>query len=147
MTITGIEACFLHHSAVILTYSGTCPTADPIPLSDMPCGQPKLSSKASAPVSSIIGTYLAQDASFIGSITEATNVRSGQSRLICFISFKLVCSGRSVISSILLNPITWRSLPCSTAYLGPLTLTICGSSPSVFQTTPPQPASKARLTL
>ena len=33
------------------------------------------------------------------------------------------------------------------AYLGPLTFTICGSSPKVFHETPPQPASKARFTL
>ncbi len=43
---------------------------------------PKFSSNASAPVSSIIGRYLAQVCSFIGSMTETTRARSGQSRLI-----------------------------------------------------------------
>jgi hypothetical protein len=33
---------------------------------------------------------ISQDTSFIGSITEAASGRSGQSHLICFISFKLV---------------------------------------------------------
>ncbi len=81
-----------------------------MPRSDMPCGQPKLSSSASAPVSSTIGTYFAQASAFIGSMTETTSARSGQSRLTWRISARLVASGRSVISSTLLKPITRRSL-------------------------------------
>ncbi len=111
-TMTGMRATFLHHSVAIWMYSGTWPTAAPMPRSDMPCGQPKLSSSASAPVSSIIGTYFAQVASFMGSITETTRARSGQSRLICRISSRLVLSGRSVMSSMLLKPMTRRSLLC-----------------------------------
>ena len=113
LTMTGMLAAFLHHSVAIWMYSGTCPTAAPMPRSDMPCGQPKFSSNASAPVSSIIGTYFAQVSSFIGSITETTSARSGQSRLIWRISSRLVLSGRSVISSMLLKPMTRRSLLCS----------------------------------
>src|SRR4026207_1650855 len=55
LTITGTRAYFLHHSAASWMYSGTWPTAEPMPRSDMPCGQPKLSSMPSAPVSSTIG--------------------------------------------------------------------------------------------
>ena len=110
-TITGTRANFLHHAAACWMYSGTWPTAEPMPRSDMPCGQPKLSSRPSQPVSSIIGTYFFQLASFMGSITETINARSGQSRLIWRTSARLVASGRSVISSMLLKPSTRRSLP------------------------------------
>ena len=109
LTMTGMRATALHHSAACWMYSGTWPTAEPMPRSDMPCGQPKLSSSASAPVSSIIGTYFAQLSRFIGSITDTTSARSGQSRLTWRISARLVASGRSVISSTLLKPITRRS--------------------------------------
>jgi hypothetical protein len=46
----------------------------------------------------------------MGSMTETTSARSGQSRLTWRISARLVASGRSVISSTLLKPITRRSL-------------------------------------
>ena len=59
----------------------------------------------SAPVSSIMGRYLDQACSFIGSMTETTTARSGQSRLTWRISSRLVASGLSVISSMLLSPI------------------------------------------
>ena len=47
----------------------------------------------------------------VGSITETMRARSGQSRLIWRISARLVASGRSVMSSMLLKPSTRRSLP------------------------------------
>ena len=81
LMMTGTRATDLHHSVACWMYSGTCPTAEPMPRSDMPCGQPKLSSSASAPVSSIIGTTFAQTSRFIGSMTETTTALSGQSRL------------------------------------------------------------------
>ena len=45
-----------------------------------------------------------QLASVHGTIRLTTTARSGQSRLTCLISSRLTCSGRSVISSILLKP-------------------------------------------
>ena len=50
-TSTGMAAFSITHSVIIWTYSGTWPTAAPMPRSLMPCGQPKLSSMPSAPVS------------------------------------------------------------------------------------------------
>ena len=47
-TITGMRVYCLHQRATISTYSGTWPTAEPMPRSHMPCGQPKLSSSPSA---------------------------------------------------------------------------------------------------
>jgi len=110
LTMTGPLAAAFAHCVAISMYSGTWPTAEPMPRSDMPCGQPKFSSIPSAPVSSIMGTYFAQLCSSIGSMTETTSARSGQSRLICRMSSRLTLSGRSEISSILLNPMTRRSL-------------------------------------
>ena len=55
LTITGIRVCALHQRATISMYSGTWPTAEPMPRSLIPCGQPKLSSTPSAPVSSTSG--------------------------------------------------------------------------------------------
>jgi hypothetical protein len=46
------EYCFTQRVTISI-YSGTCPTAEPMPRSAMPCGQPKLSSTPSASVSSI----------------------------------------------------------------------------------------------
>jgi len=53
-----------------------------------------------------------QAASSHGTISETTMARSGQSRLTCLISRKLTSSGRSVINSMLLKPITRRSWLC-----------------------------------
>ena len=52
----------------------------------------------------------ARPLSSTGTISETTIARSGQSRLTRRISSRLVCSGRSLISSMLLKPITRRSL-------------------------------------
>ena len=83
-----------------------------------------------------------------GTITDATKALSGKSFFICLISFRFTSRGLSVISSILFNPISRLSAPQMAPYLGPFTFTIGGpSTPRVFQTTPPQPASKARRTL
>ena len=54
-TKTGMLVCCLHQRATISMYSGTWPTAEPMPRSDMPCGQPKLSSTPSQLVSSTAG--------------------------------------------------------------------------------------------
>ena len=92
-------------------YSGTCPTAEPMPRSLIPCGQPKLSSTPSAPVSSTSGRIDFHDASSQGTISDTTIARSGQSRLTALISRRFTSSGRSVISSMLLRPSSRRSAP------------------------------------
>ena len=65
----------------------------------------------------------------------------------CILFAGSAASGRSEISSMLLKPmhapvLAPEQVRCSA---GRCTLTTGGSSPRVFQTTPPQPASKARM--
>src|SRR3569623_1046515 len=103
-TMHGRCECFFTQRATISMYSGTWPTAEPMPRSLMPCGQPKFSSTASAPVSSTIGRMYFHDSSSHGTISDTIMARSGQSRLIWRISARFVASGRSVISSMLLRP-------------------------------------------
>jgi hypothetical protein len=86
LTMTGSFECFLHQLVTISTYSGTWPTAAPMPRSGMPCGQPKLSSMPSAPVASTLGRISAHSASSQGSISDTIIARSGQSRLTWVIS-------------------------------------------------------------
>ncbi len=105
-TITGMRLYCLHQRVTISTYSGTCPTAEPMPRSDMPCGQPKLSSMPSASVSSTRFRIFFQGSSSQGTISETIIARSGHLRLTSLISRRLTSSGRSVISSILLKPAT-----------------------------------------
>ena len=76
-TITGMRVFALHQRATISMYSGTWPTAEPMPRSLMPCGQPKLSSTPSAPVSSTGGRIVFQLASSQGTMSETTIARSG----------------------------------------------------------------------
>ena len=109
LTITGKRLYCLHQAVTISMYSGTWPTAAPMPRSLMPCGQPKLSSTPSAPVSSTRGRMDFQACSSQGTISETTMARSGQLRLTSLISRRFRCRSRSVMSSILLNPIRRRS--------------------------------------
>ena len=64
LTITGMRVCALHQRATISMYSGTWPTAEPMPRSDMPCGQPKFSSTPSHSVSSTRPRIARQDVFF-----------------------------------------------------------------------------------
>jgi len=48
-----------------------------------------------------------------GTMSETIMARSGQLRLTRLISSRLVCSGRSVMSSMLFSPITCRSCDIS----------------------------------
>jgi len=80
-----------------------------MPRSLMPCGQPKFSSTPSAPVSATRSRIAFQLGSFTGTISETTMARSGKSRFTRRISSRLTCSGRSLISSMLLKPMTRRS--------------------------------------
>src|SRR6218665_1795564 len=62
-------------------YSGTCPTAAPMPRSLMPWGQPKFSSTPSAPVSSTCARMFFQRSSSQATISETISARPGQRRL------------------------------------------------------------------
>ncbi|MCY1242063.1 hypothetical protein D9M72_550020 [compost metagenome] len=86
LVMTGMRVYCLHQRTTISIYSGTWPTAAPIPRSDMPCGQPKLSSMPSAPVSSTNGRIAFHASSSQGTMIEAIRARSGQFILTCFIS-------------------------------------------------------------
>ena len=79
-----------------------------MPRSLMPCGQPKFSSIPSHPVSSTGGRIAFQLSSVQGTMSDTTTARSGQLRLTRRISSRFTWNGRSVISSILLSPITFR---------------------------------------
>ncbi|SID94825.1 Uncharacterised protein [Mycobacteroides abscessus subsp. abscessus] len=57
--------------------NGTCPDADPIPLSAIPCGQPKLSSSPSTPISSTRLTISCHFSCFGSTISEAMIVLLG----------------------------------------------------------------------
>ena len=111
LTIQGIRLCCLTQRVTISIYSGTCPTADPMPRSLIPCGQPKFSSTPSAPVSSTSGKIAFHAASSQGTIRLTTMARSGQSRLTDLISRRFTSNGRSVISSMLFSPKSRRSAP------------------------------------
>jgi hypothetical protein len=104
LTRHGMRVLSFTQRVTISMYSGTCPTAAPMPRSLMPCGQPKFSSTASAPVSSTIGRIHFQSCSLQGTISETISARSGQSRLTWAISRRFTSSGRSVISSMLFSP-------------------------------------------
>ncbi len=111
LTITGMRVCALHQRATISTYSGTCPTAEPMPRSDMPCGQPKLSSTPSHSVSSTRARMACHDCSSQGTISDTMSARSGQARLTSLISRRLISRSRSVMSSMLFIAISRRSGP------------------------------------
>ena len=111
LTMTGMRVCALHQRVTISIYSGTWPTAEPMPRSDIPCGQPKLSSTPSHSVSSTRARIFCHECSSQGTISETTSARSGQARLTSLISAKLISRSRSVMSSMLLNAIRRRSGP------------------------------------
>ena len=51
LTITGIVAASMTQPTIFSVTAGCWPTAEPMPRSHMPCGQPKFSSMPSAPAS------------------------------------------------------------------------------------------------
>ena len=148
LTMTGMRVFALHQRATISMYSGTWPTAEPMPRSLMPCGQPKFSSMPSAPVSSTTGRIAFQASSSQGTISETTSARSGQSRLTCLISLQVdlqVAVGDQL-------DVVEAEQPAVGAPDRAVARAVDvddrrASSPSVFHTTPPQPALKARTTL
>src|SRR6187399_2428220 len=142
--ITGMVAASITHSTTMQAISGSCPTVAPMPRSVIPCGQPKFNSIPCAPVSSVFLINSAQLFLSLSAINETIIARPGYSFTISLISFKFRSSGRSLMSSILFSPITFSPLKSTAEYLDD-TFFIC--EPSVFHTTPPQPASRARFTL
>ena len=94
----------------IFSVTGGCwPTAEPMPRSHMPCGQPKLSSTPSAPAS-VERLMKSCQRSRVSTINEAITARSGQRFFTSEISRKFVSIDRSLISSMLLKP-TIRIVP------------------------------------
>ena len=79
-----------------------------MPRSLMPCGQPKLSSIPSAPASWVFLVISCHASRFDSTMSETKSARSGCAFLTRAISLRLTSSGRSVINSILLRPITFR---------------------------------------
>ena len=77
LTMTGILVAAFTQRVTISTYSGTWPTAEPIPRSLIPWGQPKFSSTPSAPVSSTSRRMLRHACSSHRTISETTTARSG----------------------------------------------------------------------
>ena len=144
LTRTGTAVFSITHSVIIWTYSGTWPTAAPMPRSLIPCGQPKLSSMPSAPVSLTRLTMSYQVWALDSTISETTTAWLGYRFLTSATSARLASIERSLISSMLDRP-TMRRPPISSEPSLEVTLVI--GSPTVFQTTPPHPASNARATI
>ena len=71
LTMTGVRAFSFTQPVICWQYSGTCPTAEPMPRSLMPCGQPKLSSRPSAPASSARCTMSCQVSRLLSTMSEA----------------------------------------------------------------------------
>ncbi len=105
LTMTGSVAASFTHSVTMQVYSGTCPTAAPMPRSLMPCGQPKFSSRPSQPVSSERLTISCHASRLDSTISETMSACFGYLRLTSRISRRFTSSGRSVMSSMLLRPI------------------------------------------
>ena len=102
-TITGSCVASITQPTIVSITSGFWPTAEPIPLSHIPCGHPKFNSTPSAPESSARASISCQF-SFVSVIREAISARFGHRFLHSLISLKFVSIERSLISSILLNP-------------------------------------------
>src|SRR5258706_478433 len=139
---TGMVEYSTAQPATVFSTSGSDPTAEPMPRSHMPCGQPKLSSRPSQPVS-IEALMMSRQSSCDSTINETMTACFGNLRLTSRISRRLTSSGRSVMSSMLLKP-TMR-VPFTSSEPKRLEVSTMGS-PSVFHTAPPQPMSKARMT-
>src|SRR5580698_10596997 len=78
----------------------------------------------------------------LSTINEAMTTCFGYRRFTSAISCRLTSIGRSEMSSMLLKPIMRRPSQSIEEYRE---LTLVMGSPMVFQTAPPQPASKARM--
>ena len=103
LMMTGVLAVSTAQRAISSRTLGSLPTAEPIPRSHMPCGQPKLSSSPSAPASSA-RRMISRHSSRVSTISEAMTACLGYRRLTSRISRKFTSKGRSVMSSMLLRP-------------------------------------------
>src|SRR5678815_2242494 len=70
LVMTGMVAFSITHSTTILAISGACPTVAPMPLSVIPCGQPKFNSSPCAPVSSTCAINSCQLSLVLSAINE-----------------------------------------------------------------------------
>ena len=141
-TSTGIVEYSTAHEVISWLTLGSWPTAEPMPRSHMPWGQPKLSSSPSAPVSTE-RLMMSRHSSRLSTISDTITACFGYFFLVSSISRKFTSRGRSVMSSMLLKPtcrapVTW----CAPKRLDTFWIGV----PRVFHTAPPQPASKARCT-
>ncbi len=98
----------------------------------------------SAPVSLTRRTMSCQASGLDSTMSETTTARSGKRRLTARTSARLASIGRSLMSSMFEMP-TIRRPSRSSEPRREVTFVI--GSPTVFQTAPPQPASKARATI
>src|SRR5215204_4073601 len=137
-------ATSITHSTTIFAINGSCPTVAPMPLSVIPCGQPKFNSNPCAPVSSTCLINSCHFSRVLSAINETIIALSGNNRTHSAISRRFTSSGLSDINSILLKPITRVLLKLTAEYLDETFFTC---DPKVFHTTPPHPASNARSTL
>ncbi len=76
LMITGTLAWSMTQPVISRSTLGSAPTAEPMPRSHMPWGQPKLSSRASAPVSSAF-LMISAHSSLVSTIREATSTFFG----------------------------------------------------------------------
>lgn len=75
----GIFTADRTHCEILLTISGSCPQANPMPLSPIPCGQERFNSSASAPASSDLVANSTQSSSLKLAIIEAITTFVGKS--------------------------------------------------------------------
>mmetsp|Transcript_1963 Transcript_1963/g.4421 ORF Transcript_1963/g.4421 Transcript_1963/m.4421 type:complete len:264 (+) Transcript_1963:366-1157(+) len=141
---TGIVEASAIHLVTSCSSSQSCPMAAPMRRSGMPCGQLKLISSASTPVSMVRPMSSSQRSLLYSSISEAMRTRSGYSSLSCLSSASMTSVGRSEMSSMFCQPSTCLlSCALSFAYRGVTLCTAPASSEMVLQMTPPHPSSNA----
>jgi hypothetical protein len=75
-TMTGVFANPTAQRAISSRTLGSLPTADPMPRSHMPCGQPKFSSRPSAPASSAFW-MISRHSSLVSTMREAMSACLG----------------------------------------------------------------------
>src|SRR6185369_5893091 len=139
---TGIFATSVTQLVTSCVRSGCSPISDPILRSVIPCGQEKLSSNPSTPVSWTMRVSSCQRLFSYSSMIEAMRMLFGYSFLTWRNSSSQTSIGRSEINSIFSKPITSPvDLERSFPERGTTFTTFADSRLTVFATAPPQPAS------
>ncbi len=105
LTRTGVRATSLTQRVISVMSFGSWPIVEPMPRSHIPCGQPKLSSSPSQPEPSTLRTSVCQSRR-VSAMSETTITCFGKRCLTSRISRRFTSSGLSVMSSMLLKPIT-----------------------------------------